>query len=244
MQNMTSNEFVTPTYMNGLKAGFPIALGYLVVSFTFGMTACLNGFTLYEAVFMSMTNVTSAGQFAGMNLLISGTKYVELLLTVSIINIRYLLMSTALSQKISRTMPLYQKFILAFGVTDETFTVASVEVETITFPYFMGLVTLPYLGWSGGTFFGSLMDTFLNPDMQHAAAIALYCMFIALVLPPMKHHKNIRHVVFATMLIRLTMLLLPVVNQLSSGYAIILSACIGAFYGAYLEHKTSTEVNA
>lgn len=152
MENMTSNEYISPTYTNGLKAGIPIALGYLVVSFTFGMTACLNGFTLYEAVFMSMSNVTSAGQFAGMNLLIFGTHYSELLLTVSIINIRYLLMSTALSQKISRTMPLLQKLILAFGVTDETFTVASVEVETVTFPYFMGLVSLPYLGWSMGTF--------------------------------------------------------------------------------------------
>jgi predicted branched-subunit amino acid permease len=242
MQNRSSSTFVSPTYINGLKAGFPIALGYLVVSFTFGMTACLSGFTIFEAVFMSMSNVTSAGQFAGMNLLITGTKYTELLLTVGIINIRYLLMSTALSQKIPLGMPLYQQLIMAFGVTDETFTVASVEVETVTFSYFMGLITLPYLGWSAGTFFGSLMDIFLSPSMQSSAAIALYCMFIALVVPPMKHQASIRKVVFVTMFIRLMMLILPIVNQISSGYSIIIAACIGALYGAYRDSKQKKEV--
>lgn len=87
------------------------------------------------------------------------------------------------------------------------------------------------------------MDSFLTPNMQNSAAIALYCMFIALVLPPMKHHHNIRRVVFVTMFIRLLMLVLPVTNQLSSGYAIIISACIGALYGAYVEQKTPVEVN-
>ena len=242
MEIISSEEYVSPTYLNGLKAGLPIALGYFVVSFTFGMTACLNGFTPFEAIFMSMTNVTSAGQFAGMNLLVSGTKYMELLLTVSIINIRYLLMSTALSQKIS-PMPLYQKLVLAFGITDETFTVASVKVETITFRYFMGLITLPYIGWSAGTFFGSLMDNFLNPNMQHSAAIALYCMFIALVVPPIKHHKNIRVVVLITIGFRLFLLLFPLTNHLSSGYAIILSACLGALTGAYIDCKKLKEVH-
>ncbi|MBN2222180.1 MAG: AzlC family ABC transporter permease, partial [Vallitaleaceae bacterium] len=93
-------EFLQPTYCNGLKAGIPIALGYIVVSFTFGMTAVLSGMSPIQAILMSLTNLTSAGQFAGLGLITGSSNYLELLVTVSIINIRYLLMSTALSQKL------------------------------------------------------------------------------------------------------------------------------------------------
>lgn len=233
-EEFSSSEYVSPTFINGLKAGIPIGLGYLVVSFTFGMTACLGGFTYYEALFMSMTNVTSAGQFAGMQLINQTAPYLELMITVAIINIRYLLMSTALSQKLDLNMSLSKRMILSFGVTDETFSVASVEVETVTFSYFMGLLSIPYIGWALGTLLGSLMDNLLNPAMQSAASIALYCMFIALVLPPSKHHKDIRLVVVITIIIRLIMTFVPILNTISSGYSIILSACLAALIGAYI----------
>ena len=237
-----SNEYVSPTFTNGLKAGIPIGLGYLVVSFTFGMTACLGGFSYFDALFMSMTNVTSAGQFAGMQLINNGATYLELMITVAIINIRYLLMSTALSQKLDTKMSLLKRMILSFGVTDETFSVASVEVEIVTFRYFMGLISIPYLGWSIGTLLGSLMDNLLNPSMQSAASIALYCMFVALVLPPSKHHKDIRFVVILTIITRLIMTFLPIFNQLSSGYSIIISACIAALIGGLIYKDKTQEV--
>lgn len=236
-ENIRSNEYVAATFLNGLKAGIPISLGYIVVSFTFGMTACLGGFSFYDALIMSMTNVTSAGQFAGMQLINMSAPYIELIITVAIINIRYLLMSTALSQKIDTNMSLGKRMVLSFGITDETFSVASVEVETVTFPYFMGLISLPYLGWSLGTLLGSLMDNLMNPSMQSAASIALYCMFIALVLPPSKHHKDIRFVVVLTIIIRLIVTFMPILKDISQGYSIILSACIAALIGAFIYHK-------
>lgn len=239
---INSNEYVLPTFTNGLKAGIPIGLGYLVVSFTFGMTACLGGFSYLDALFMSMTNVTSAGQFAGMQLINSGAPYLELMVTVAIINIRYLLMSTALSQKLDSKMSLLKRMLLSFGVTDETFSVASVEVETVTFRYFMGLISIPYIGWALGTLLGSLMDNLLNPAMQSAASIALYCMFIALVLPPSKHHKDIRLVVILTIIIRLIMTFTPYLNAISSGYSIILSACIAALIGAMIYKEDIKEL--
>ena len=224
-------EFLPATYWNGLKAGIPIALGYIVVSFTFGMTAVLSGMSPIQAILMSLTNLTSAGQFAGLGLITGSSNYLELLVTVSIINIRYLLMSTALSQKLVR-MSLGKRMLLSFGVTDETFSVALVEVEEITFSYFFGLITLPIFGWTLGTTLGSFMDQFLSPQMQSAASIALYCMFIALVLPPAKHHKDIRFVVILTIVIKLAFDYLPLLGQISSGYRMIFSACIASIVGA------------
>jgi predicted branched-subunit amino acid permease len=241
-EKLLSTEYVSPTFANGLKSGIPIGLGYIFVSFTFGMTASLGGFTFFEALFMSMTNLTSAGQFAGMQLINLGTPYLEMIITVGIINIRYLLMSTALSQKIDANMPMIKRLIISFGVTDETFSVASVEVEKVTFNYFMGLLFFPYIGWTVGTLLGSLMDNLLNPSMQSAASIALYCMFIALVLPPFKHHKDIRFVVVITIIIRLIMTLVPILNQISSGYSIILSACIAAAMGGMIYKEEDSEV--
>jgi len=242
-EKLNSTDYISPTFTNGLKAGIPIGLGYLVVSFTFGMTACLGGFSYFDALFMSMTNVTSAGQFAGMQLINSGAPYLEIMVTVAIINIRYLLMSTALSQKIDSKMSLLKRMVLSFGITDETFSVASVEVETVTFRYFIGLISLPYLGWALGTLLGSLMDNLLNPAIQSAASIALYCMFIALVLPPSKHHKDIRFVVVLTIIIRLLMTFTPILNTIPSGYSIILSACIAAMIGGLIYKEENQEVS-
>lgn len=233
IEELDQNDIVNSTFMNGFKAGLPIGLGYLIVSFTFGMTACLSGFTPWEAIIMSMTNVTSAGQFAGMQLITNHADYFELMLTVGIINLRYMLMSAALSQKLSDKMTFVQRLIIAFGITDEVFSVALVEVKEITFSYFMGLFSLPFLGWTLGTVLGTIMDNFMNQQLQNAAAIALYCMFIALVLPPAKHHKDIRFVVLLTILLRIVFSVVPYLNQLSSGYSIILSACIAALVGAF-----------
>lgn len=244
VEALNQSDVVNSTFINGFKAGLPIGLGYLIVSFTFGMTACINGFSPMDAIIMSMTNVTSAGQFAGMQLITQHADYMELMLTVGIINIRYMLMSAALSQKLSDKMTFVQRLIIAFGITDEVFSVALVEVKEVTLPYFIGLFTLPYLGWSLGTILGTFMDSFMSVGLQHAAAIALYCMFIALVLPPSKHHKDIRFVVVMTILLRIGFTVLPYLNNISSGYSIIICAIIAALIGAlrFSPEKSVSEV--
>jgi len=220
-------------FTTGLRHGIPIALGYFVVAFTYGMMATLNGLSPYETVLISMTSLTSAGQFAGTNIMLAGGSYMELFLSMLVINSRYALMSASISQKLA-PMPLWKKLVLSAGLTDETFSVASVEVEKVTFAYFIGLVTLPYMGWALGTGLGSVTDNILTVPMQNAASIALYCMFIALVLPPAKHQAPVRKLVILTIIISCLMVYLPLFSSLSSGYKIIISAIISSLIAALI----------
>ncbi len=230
-----------PTFTLGIKHSIPIALGYFVVSFTFGMMASLGDISPFHAILISMTSVTSAGQFAGTNIMIAGGSYVELLLSMLVINSRYALMSASLSQKLSHHMALWKKSIMAFLITDETFTVASIEVEEVTFPYFMGLASLPYIGWTLGTVIGSFMDHIMSISMQNAASIALYCMFIALFIPPSKSQSSIRSVVLLTIVLSSILYYISWFKFISTGYKIILAATLSSTYGA-LRYPVTKEV--
>ena len=143
-------------FRRGLKAGLPIGLGYLSVSFAFGIQAMALGLTPLEAVLISMTNLTSAGQLAGITLMAGGAPLLEMALTQLTINLRYALMSLSLSQKMGEDMGTGRRMIFAFGNTDEIFAVASMEKGNIRFPYALGLMVLPYIGWSGGTLLGAV----------------------------------------------------------------------------------------
>ncbi len=231
-----------PTFILGIKHGIPIALGYFVVSFTFGMMATLGDISPFHAILISMTSVTSAGQFAGTNIMIAGGTYVELLVSMFVINSRYALMSASLSQKLTHHMAGWKKSIMAFLVTDETFTVASVEVTEVTFSYFMGLASLPYIGWAFGTVVGSFMDNLMSVSMQNAASIALYCMFIALFIPPAKKESSVRTVVLLTIIISSLLYYLPIFHFITTGYKIILAAILSSTYGA-LRYPVTSEVN-
>lgn len=223
---------IHPRFFLGVKHSIPTALGYLIVSFTFGMVACTGGLSIGEATLISMTSLTSAGQFSGLNIMLAGGTYLELILSMILVNCRYMLMSTALSQKIEPRLPVWKKLWMSAFITDENFSIAMVEVETITFRYFMGVVTLPYLGWATGTFLGSEMDELLTPAMQNAASIALYCMFIALFIPPAKEQKPIREVVIVTVALSMLLFFIPQLAGLSAGYKILLAAIAGALFGA------------
>ena len=141
------------------------------------------GLPAWVATLISLTNLTSAGQFAGTNLILAGASLLEITLTTLIINLRYLLMSLSLGQKLSPGMTLRQRCLIAFGITDETFTVASLERTAISFPYMVGLIVGPYTGWGTGTLLGGIVCTLLPDNLQNALGITLYAMFIALVLP-------------------------------------------------------------
>ena len=127
-------------YKYGIQKGIPIFLGYLPVSFTFGFMAVSGGLPVWLAVFISVTNLTSAGQFAGTNLIFAQAGYLEIALTTFVINLRYSLMSLSLSQKIHHKTPVWKRLIFSFGITDETFVVASMESGTLSAGYLLGLV--------------------------------------------------------------------------------------------------------
>lgn len=206
---------------NGFLHGVPIMLGYLTVSFTFGLTVVKDGMPWWMAVLISASNLTSAGQFAGASLMLAGAGLVEIAVTVFVINIRYMLMSLSLSQKLSPRVSLWQKLVIGFGVTDEIFAVASTRPAKLTFPYMMGLIAGPFLGWTLGTLLGSVTNALLPAALQSSMGIALYAMFIAIIVPP---SKKSRPILLAVLLGAALSMLLRLVPVLTDGWIIILAA--------------------
>lgn len=218
----------------GVKKGLPICLGYLSVSFTFGLLAVNGGLPVWMALLISVTNLTGAGQFAAVNLMIQGTSYVEIALTTLIINLRYTLMSISLSQKIKPEEPTKHRLLIGYGITDEVFSVASLEPGMVTFPFMMGLISISCVGWFGGTLLGALICSALPKILSDAMGIAIYGMFIAIVVPPLKHSRPILLIVLFAVVVNLIFYYVPVFNVISTGFRVIITSLIAAGVGAAL----------
>ncbi|MBQ8816098.1 MAG: AzlC family ABC transporter permease, partial [Lachnospiraceae bacterium] len=178
-------------FKRGMKDGIPIALGYFAVSFTFGMAAVTGGLTIGQAVLISMTNLTSAGQFAGLNVILEAGSYWEIAMTQLIINLRYCLMSFSLSQKLeSRKNPLH-RYIVAFGVTDEIFGVSASQPGKVSPYYNYGAMSVASPGWTLGTLAGAVLGNLLPDAVTSAISVAIYGMFLAIVIPPAKANSNV-----------------------------------------------------
>lgn len=218
----------------GLKKGIPIAIGYISVSLTFGMLAARGGLDVGTAVFISMTNLTSAGQFAGIDMILNNAIYMELALTTFIINIRYSLMSFAISQKLEK-ISLLKRMLLACGITDETYALASVEEGKLSFKFLLGLMTLPYFGWALGTFIGAVSTEFMPLDLQDALGIALYGMFLAIIIPAGRKDKNVLRAIIISSTLSVAFYYLPILNKVSGGFSIIICSLVGALVMAKLK---------
>ncbi|MBQ2285581.1 MAG: AzlC family ABC transporter permease, partial [Clostridia bacterium] len=231
---MFKKEHQKADWERGVKKGIPIALGYLPVSFTFGLFAVEGGVPAWLAVFISISNVTSAGQFAGTKLIFAQAGYVEIILTTIIINLRYMLMSLSLSQKIQPKMERWQRMALSFGITDETFSVASVEIGKISFPYMLGLISCPIAGWTIGTAAGACLSSALPAQAMAAMGIALYCMFIAIIVPPAKKERTVLLVILLSIALTCVMQYVSLFSFISEGFRVILSTIIAAAFGAWV----------
>ena len=186
-------------FRRGLGHGVPIALGYLSVAFAFGIQAAGGGLTPLQAVLISMTNLTSAGQVAGLSLMVAGAPLYEMALTQLTINLRYALMSLSLSQKLDSSMTLPHRLLLSFCNTDEVFVVASQQPGKVGRAYLYGLTNGPSLGWVLGTLLGALAGGLLPAAVTEALGIAIYGMFIAIVLPPFRRSREVRAVVLVAL---------------------------------------------
>ena len=215
-------------FNRGLKDGLPIGLGYLSVSFAFGVQASLAGIPFFMSVFISMTNLTSAGQLAGLNIIASIGTILEMILTQLVINARYFLMSITLTQKLDGSFSFGHRLLCSAFVTDEIFAVASAKPKTFGRKYFYGLVVLPYIGWSLGTLLGGVAGNILPTFVINSLGIALYAMFIAIILPPSITTKGVLPVVALSSLISCILYYLPVFDGISTGIAIIISALLSA----------------
>lgn len=219
-------------FLRGMKDGLPIGLGYLSVSFAFGITAVLRGVPAWIALLISMTNLTSAGQLAGLDLMVVGCTMGEMILTQCVINMRYALMSISLSQKMDATVRLRDRLLFSFGNTDEVFAVASGQPGRVGRYYLFGLIVPPYIGWSMGTLFGSVASGLLPASVMTALGIAIYGMFVAIVIPPARKSKPVALVLACSIFLACLFRWVPVINRVSSGFVIIICAVIAAVLGA------------
>ena len=220
-------------FTKGIKNGFPIGLGYFAVSFSLGIAARQVGLTAFQATVMSLTNVTSAGQFAGIGMIAAGASYLELAFSQLVINLRYCLMSCALSQKIGREVPFFHRFLIAFGVTDEIFGVSVVPERLHPF-YSYGLMSVSIFGWTLGTFLGAVCGQILPLRVVSALSVALYGMFLAIIIPPARKNKVLAVLVPLAMIASLICSMLPVVKEISSGIRVILLTVILSLGAALL----------
>ena len=220
-------------FRQGIRHGIPIALGYLSVSFAFGMKAVGDGLTVLQAVLISMTNVTSAGQIAAVPLMVGGASLAEMALTQLTINLRYALMSLSLSRKLDGSMGTLQRMIFSFANTDEIFAVASSQPGKVGKYYLYGLMLTPWIGWSLGTFLGAAAGTLLPAFVRTALGIAIYGMFLAIILPPARKSRPVRFVVLVAVALSLCFHYIPGLNTVSPGFVIIICGVLAAALGAW-----------
>ena len=219
-------------FFKGLKDGIPIALGYLSVSFGFGILAVRAGLSILAAVGISVTNLTSAGQAAGVGIIAAGGTLFEMILTQFVINIRYSLMGLSLSQKLDSSFGIPQRLIVSYGITDEIFAVAFSQEGKLSPKYMYGLILISFLGWSLGTLMGAAAGHILPDSLTSAMGIVLYGMFLAIIIPASRKNRGVLTAVCVAAVF--SMLFEYVITFVSSGFAIIISAVISAAICAFL----------
>ena len=214
-------------FFRGLRAGIPIGAGYFSVSLSFGILAVSYGFTWWQAVVISMLTVTSAGQFAGIQAMLTPGQYFPLLLSQATINIRYSMMSVSLSQKADAAFGRLWRWLLGFFMTDEIFAVAASE-PVVKPRFFAGLTVLPWLGWVLGTLTGGLLGSILPENLMNALSVALYGMFIAIVAPVAKKEMPVLLAVGIAGVCSCLCAWLPTLKELPSGISVSLCAILAA----------------
>lgn len=232
------------SFKKGITSGIPICLGYLSVSFAFGIFAVKSGFSVLEAVLISLTNVTSAGQLAGVPIIAAGGSLVELAIAQLVINSRYSLMSISLSQKLGKSVTMLDRFLISFANTDEVFAVAVSNIGTVGKKYMYGLIIPPIAGWTFGTLLGALAGDILPSVVSSALGIAIYGMFIAIVVPPAKKEPSTAICVLIAIVLSCIFYYIPFLkNNIPSGFTIIICSVIASAIMAFLAPLPTEEGN-
>ena len=225
-------------FMDGLKDGIPIALGYLSVSFGFGISAANLKIPTLASVIMSITNLTSAGQIAGINIIAAGGSLAEMALTQLVINLRYALMGLSLSQKMDQTFALKHRMLISYGITDEVFDLAVAQPGYLTPNYMYGLILLPLLGWTAGTFLGAISGNLLPIAVNAALSLAIYGMFTAIVLPAAKQERGVLWCSLMAAALSCVITYVPWFAGITQGFSVIICAIVAAAAMALLFPKS------
>jgi 4-azaleucine resistance transporter AzlC len=221
-------------FPQGLLDGVPIGLGYLSVSFSYGVMAVNMGLPVWSVALISLTNLTSAGQFAGALLIAAGAPLTEMALTQLVINIRYSLMSMSLSQKADATMTTPHRLLTSFLITDEIFAMASQRPGSVSRYYMYGIGLIPVLSWNLGSLLGAVAGGIMPAALRASLNVALYAMFIAIIVPPAKKSRSVLFAVALAAVGSCVLRFTPVLSRLSSGFAMIMCAVAAALAAALL----------
>ena len=221
------------SFKQGITDGIPIALGYLAVSFTFGMMAVQGGLTIWQAVLISLTNLTSAGQFAGLDIIIAGGSLWEIALTQLIINLRYCLMSFSLPRNCDETS---HGASLCRGVRRDRrdFGVSASKTGKVSAFYNYGVMSVAIPGWTLGTLLGAISGSILPAFIMSALGVAIYGMFLAVIIPPSKTNRAVLLVVLGSMAVSTLFAWVPALSNVSSGFVIIITTILVAGLAAWL----------
>lgn len=225
-------------FISGLKGGLPIGIGYFAVSFTLGIVMQNAGLTAFEGALMSLLNNTSAGEAAGTVIIGNNGSYIELAMSQLIINLRYLLMSAALILHVDKNLSLKHRLLMSLDITDEVFALSITQSHPLSpfFSYGVMCSTIPF--WAAGTALGIMFGNILPAAIVKALSIALYAMFVAVVIPPCKSDKKLIIVVCVSMVLSFLFANLPYVSKLSEGNRIIiLTIILGGIFAFVFPHN-------
>ena len=226
---MKSKEFLV-----GMRAGMPVCVGYFSVSFGFGAMAIAQGLKIWEAILISMSNLTSAGQFAGLTVIAAGAAIIEMILTQLVINSRYALMSLALGQRLGPNVGTGKRLMMAFFNTDEVFALGMAQGKKLTPAFFLGAGTVAAIGWTGGTAMGAIAGALLPMSVRLALGVMLYGMFIAIVVPQAREEKPMLAAMALALVFSCLFTWLPGLNKVSAGLAIVICTVAAAAICAVL----------
>ena len=229
-------------FFSGIKAGMPVCIGYFSVSFGFGAMAIAQGLSVWQAILISASNLTSAGQFAGLTVIATGAALIEMILTQLVINSRYALMSLALGQRLGPHVGTGKRLITAFFNTDEVFALGMAKGDQLTAGFFVGVGVVAALGWISGTALGAIAGYLLPESVRVALGVMLYGMFIAIVMPQAKTEKPILISVILALILSSLFTWMPWLNQISSGLAIVICTVLAASVCAILFPVEDEEV--
>lgn len=222
-------------YKKGLKDGIPIALGYFAVAFTLGIAAEKAGLTAIETFFATGTTLASAGGYAGISVIAASGSYIEMFLTMLIVNARYLLMSCSLSQKISPKTSTLHRMGIAFGVTDEIFGISSAVSGYLNPFYNYGAMTVSIPAWASGAALGVILGNVLPASVMSALSVGIFGMFLAIIIPPAKQNKVIMGGIIVSFALSFMFEKLPIItNNISSGLRVIILTVVIALALALL----------
>lgn len=221
-------------YKRGMKNGIPICLGYFAVSFSLGLAAGRAGFDVFSASLSSLLLNASAGGYALFSAFAGGVGYLQTALSIAVANMRYFLMSCALSGKLDGRTKNWHRVLLGFAVTDEMFGIGIMQSRKLNPYFYLGMMTLAVPGWCVGTGVGVAVGNIIGTKLQSALGVSLYGMFVASVVPTAKRNAKIAAVVLTSAIFSLVFSLLPILSTLSESIRVIILTVIIATGAAIL----------